>query len=265
MNLHLFRDFPDEVSVVIPTLNSARHIDIILEFYREQNVPVTVLVDRRSHDNTFRVAREHCPNVRWIRNPGTVVEDLMRSVIHASGARWILRVDDDELPSSSLLDFVGQAILNPDLPAFGFLRFQCALSPAGSLLWDRQVSPFVHQQWRLFQPSQVTPCPTLHTSGFLCAMSDSEATAPPEASMVHLDWAVRTYKERRMKVARYDAHTANAGSKWRAFYLHEEQDPACREFEELDYPEFRTAAREIAARFSNLCLEAGQYQYAALA
>ena len=72
--------------------------------------------------------------------------------------------------------------------------------------------------------------------------------------MIHLDWAVHTYEERKAKIERYDAHTANAGSKWRHFYVYEEDPHAKKRFEIFDLPEFDTVTRNLRGRFPELCI-----------
>src|ERR1043165_4776505 len=47
----------DELTIVVPTLNSGRYLDIPLSFYEENQIPVTVFVDGRSEDDTLAVAQ----------------------------------------------------------------------------------------------------------------------------------------------------------------------------------------------------------------
>ena len=54
------------LSIVIPTINSARYIDIVLGFYLRHQIPVTVLVDNRSCDETFAIAKSLVPDTRLI-------------------------------------------------------------------------------------------------------------------------------------------------------------------------------------------------------
>ncbi len=94
----------------------------------------------------------------------------------------------------------------------------------------------------------------LHTPGFVWDGSDKNSQAPSTASMIHLDWAVHTYDERKRKMERYDAHIPNAGTRWRSYYLYEEQESFGENFAELRLPEFGKTCAEISRRFQDLCL-----------
>jgi len=249
-------EFTEDLSIVIPTINSSRYIDIILEFYRDHGIPVIVFVDDRSVDDTFAIAKRVAQNILSVSNPGAfVAEGLIERMSQACRTKWTLRIDDDELPSLALMKFVREAITHEDIDTYNFPRHQCAVSRTGKLLSHRDLSPLDHRQWRLYQPAKVRFIHGVHTPGFSLDQDLRVEAAPSEASMIHLDWAVHTYDERRRKVERYDAHTENAGTKWRAFYLYEEQGASGNRFTELALPEFRKTTLEIARRFENLYVE----------
>ena len=241
------------MSIIIPTLNSSRYIDIILSFYRRHEVPVIVFVDDRSVDDTLSIVRRCVDDIRLIHNPGTVVEDLVPLMAKACGTKWVLRIDDDELPSLALLRFVEEVVEQDAIAVYGFPRYQCAVSRDGRLMTHREISPIMCRQWRLFQPGQVHFRGSLHSSG-LQHENQRDVAAPDLASHVHLDWAVHSSRERAQKLARYDAHTQNEGTKWRDFYLYEEGVTADA-FVELALPEFDETVREIAERLGELCVE----------
>src|SRR5664279_598339 len=44
------------IKIIMPTINSARYIDIILSYYRDMNIPVTVFVDSKTTDETAAIA-----------------------------------------------------------------------------------------------------------------------------------------------------------------------------------------------------------------
>ena len=241
------------LSIVIPTINSARYIDIVLAFYQRHQIPVSVLVDDRSRDETFAVASRLVPDTRLIRNPGSIVEDLIPLIAQMFATQWILRIDDDELPTLAMMQFVEEAIGHNEVAVFGFLRHQCAISRAAGLLHARGVSTSLHRQWRLFQPTRVTFHNSLHTPGLLA--DGIYESGPASASLIHLDWAVHTLAERREKLEFYDAHTPGEGTKWRAYYLYEEAGIAEQEFAELSLSEFTQASLAVAERFPDLCVE----------
>lgn len=245
-------EISNDLTIVVLTINSEQSIDIILEFYREHGISITLFVDDRSVDRTFVTAKRFPINVVSISNPGTfVAEGLIEEMSRACRTKWMLRIDDDELPTLAMMEFVRETVQSQEVDACGFLRQQCAVSRSGKLLRDPDCSPFDHRQWRLYQPAKVGFVGGVHTPGIAW---DKGMTAPAEASLIHLDWALHTYEERRQKVERYDAHTPNAGTKWRSFYLYEEEPSARRRFAELPSPEFDETCRKISKRFEHLCI-----------
>jgi hypothetical protein len=247
-----FEGAENDLSIVVPTINSSDYIDIVLGFYRQHQIPVTVFVDDRSSDGTYALIQRLGPDIRLIRNPGNVVEDLLPLIAEMCPTRWILRIDDDELPTLAMMQFVQEVIRCGEIAVYGFPRHQCAISPGAGLLSATQYSPTLHGQWRLFQPAQVTFQNSLHSSGL--SYDGKRQAAPEPASLIHLDWAFHSYAERLRKVEFYDAHTPGGGTRWRPFYLYEEADLAEQRFAELALPEFARPRAEIAQRFPDLCV-----------
>ena len=245
-----------DLTIAIATIDSARYIDLMLCYYREQGLAVTVFVDARSIDDTWNKTRKLVPDAVSISNPGDfIAEGLIEEMSGACRTKWLLRIDDDELPSLAMMDFVRNAVRTDAPDVYAFPRQQCAVSRKGALLSHRMVSPLDHRQWRLYQPAMMQYARGLHTPGIAWDGQARAITAPLEASLIHLDWALHSYDERRRKVERYDAHTPNAGTKWRSYYLYEEEPFSPGTFSESPWPEFRPTALEISQRFPELCLE----------
>jgi glycosyltransferase involved in cell wall biosynthesis len=242
-----------ELTVAIPTINSARYLDIILGFYQANGIPVTVFVDDQTADDTFKVAASLGANTVWLPNArGLFAEALVEQISERCSTPWILRIDDDELPTIEMLAFVRQAIRGAESTVYGFRRYQCAVSRTGQVLRSRTVSPQEHTQWRLYQPKRMKYVPKIHSPGFI--WEGEGTTAPASSSLIHLDWALHSYEERCHKIARYSNHGPNEGTRWRSFYLYEEQ-PGGDAFSELGLPEFEKIGLQIAGRFPKLCLE----------
>lgn len=244
----------NELTIVIPTINSARYLDIILSFYRDHGFVVTVFVDSRTADDTVALAKRFTETV-VISTPAAFAEELIRPMSYLCKTPWILRLDDDELPTLAMMEFVRQCVQRADSPVHGFQRHQCAVSRDGRLLSHAEVSPYNHRQWRLFQPDQVKFAPELHTPGFEWEGMGGDG-GPPEISMIHLDWALHTYEERRRKVDRYEAFNAEGrgAPQSYAYYLYEDQSWPNDRFRELAFPEFDRTCLEITDRFKELCV-----------
>ena len=246
----------NDLTVIIPTINSGRYLDIILGFYRDQGIPVTVFVDNASVDDTLMVAERFATKVFSIANPRrNVAETMIEPSSRLCSTRWVLRMDDDELPSSAMMTFVRAALSEKRVEVCAFERHQCAVSTRGTLLRHRNVSPTEHRQWRLYQPAKVKYTHRIHTPTFKWD-PESGRTANPEASMIHLDWAVHSYEERRRKVELYDEQTPNGGTRWRSYYLYEEQPSSRESFEEMALPEFDQVCRQLSLRFAQFCVKA---------
>lgn len=241
------------LTVAIPTINSARYLDVLLGFYRAHGIPVTVFVDERTTDDSFSVAASLGADTVWLSNArGSVVEALVEPISKRCPTPWMLRIDDDELPTMEMLAFVRRAIRSTESAVYGFPRYQCAVSRTGQLLRSRTVSPEDCVQWRLYQPQRMKFLAKIHSPGF--TWEGEGICAPVSASLIHLDWALHSREERCSKIERYDRYAPNEGTRWRAFYLYEEQ-PDGGVFSELGLPEFQETGRQIAARFPELSVE----------
>lgn len=242
-----------DLTVIVPTINSARYIDIILDYYRDElDIPVTLFIDSKTVDETPQLAAERAANVIPIQNRATRVGEIIEAMSMACTTPWILRIDDDELPSRAMIEFVARAIRSDHADVYGFSRNQCLVSPGCGLLHDPKST---HIQWRLYRKDRMKYISAGHTPGFqMHGLRTLEA--PTDARMIHLDWALHSYDERRNKIARYDSHTANHGSIWRHYYLYEDY-PDTR-FQALHVPEFDETCRRISQRFPHLIRDAAR-------
>ncbi len=239
----------DTLSVVVPTRDSAGHIDVFLAYYRANDIPVHLFVDARTSDATAAIGRRHGAAVTIFRMQGAVVEEAIEAISKQAAGRWVLRIDDDELPSLAMMAFVRRAVATGDCPNYAFPRFQCGIGNDRSLLRNLAFSPLVHRQPRLYRKDAVEYTPSIHTPGFVRSDSSAAANAPISAFMIHLDWTVHSVEWRTRKIEQYDAVEPNGGSQWRDFYLIEENALAQLYFEALPTAEFVPVARALAARF----------------
>jgi glycosyltransferase involved in cell wall biosynthesis len=250
-------DLGDDLTVIIPTMNSGKYIDIILRFYEDHGIPVTVFVDDRSVDDTLAIVKRAGTKAVLISNPAPpFVESLIEPMSRLCLTKWLLRLDDDELPTLAMMEFIRDSLRESDLLVQGFHRHECAVSCNGRLLSHSQVSPYEHRQWRFYQTDKVRFAAKLHTPGFEWEGMGGDG-APPEVPMIHLDWALHSYEERRRKVKRYEAHcgTDRPSTGAYLYYLYEDQPWSKDCFQNLDYPEFEKPCLEISRRFRNLCVD----------
>jgi hypothetical protein len=242
------------LTILIPTWNSGEYLDVFLSYYTDVlQVPVTVVVDSKTNDNTKSVAKRWAADVWDVHNPASRVGEIIETFSRACRTPWILRMDDDELPSSALIDFARRTIVNDDCDAVNFLRYECGVAQEGTLLRHLGFDPAEQRQWRLYRRDRVQYITAGHTPGFRldglrCGQADDDAF------IVHLDWAVHSRERRKNKKARYDAHTPGHGNSIPGLILYEDDPDHRAKFAPLEAPEFQETGRRLAKRFPNFCV-----------
>lgn len=239
-------------SILIPTWNGARRLEIVLRYYAEINITPSLIIDNKTEDRTTEVARKyHCPYV-VSPNPTYRAQHIIAQGARALSSSWALRMDDDEVPTHGMMNYIEQLMRAPELTSdtvVGFPRFQCTIRNRAIVTSTRHTS-VEHRQWRLFRPDSVRFTDRGHTPGFEVA-GMRQLPAPDVAAMLHFDWVVRTPEERLEKIRRYDAHTANHGSQWSDYYLADTLQGFESELAPFDAPELRKFATELAREFQS--------------
>src|SRR5918996_379642 len=93
-------------TVMVPTINSARWIHHLHHYYVRIGVDPLYCIDSRTRDGTAEVLSHE--GARWVMvaSEHPRVESLIKSFQNIVSTPWILRVDDDECPSQSLMEWV---------------------------------------------------------------------------------------------------------------------------------------------------------------
>jgi glycosyltransferase involved in cell wall biosynthesis len=239
------------VSIVIPTKNSAGYIDIILRHYSRMGLHVTTFVDDSSTDNTLTVCRAHSEHVETISNPVGRTETMIQEISERSHSDWILRFDDDELPTSFMIETALNLSKGMTERQYAFRLVHCLLdrSDQFSALRAFERPPGgPHDQWRLYNRRAIEFTSAIHTPGIKVK---NGTIVSPDIFFLHLQWVVRNYEERLQKVASYDRQASNAGSGWRLYYLIEDNSEAWRTSYPVHLPEFLIVEKELSDRFPN--------------
>ena len=237
----------DELSIIVPTVRSEKYLDLILDYYENYAVEVVVFVDSKSSERVREIVAQRNFRSINVHNDSTRVGEIIELISHSVSGKWILRIDDDELPSGSLMNFVYEAVRRDEADVYGLIRHQCTVANDGKLLRSNSVSAHSHRQWRLYKRETVIYRTDGHTPGFYLENLNA-VPAPDEACLIHLDWALHSYEERRSKVEAYDIHTPGHGEIFRDYYLPEESGESIPNLRRLYLEEFDTLARQIAER-----------------
>src|SRR5262249_18371840 len=150
-------------------------------------------VDRRTTDGTREVICKMKKEFVEVSGRWPRVESLLADIVSKIDSQWILRFDDDELPSPGLLDFVDRAGAEAPDVVWGFPRVHCRLAPTTDELQYSQFLPLGplagrDLQWRLFSKNGARFDDRLHSSGIV---SKEARPAPPNAVIFHFDWVLR--------------------------------------------------------------------------
>jgi hypothetical protein len=94
-----------KLSLCIATKDSAEYIEKLLRVGRSFADEVVVAVDASSNDLTQRICYENADRVFSVESPG-YVERILPWLNEQCKGDWILRLDDDELPSVGLIDIL---------------------------------------------------------------------------------------------------------------------------------------------------------------
>ena len=238
------------VTVIIPTMNSAGHLDITLGYYRRMGVSPVIFVDAKSTDDTFGVASRSCEHVHLTDNPGEWVECMIEHISRSVATEWVLRIDDDELPSRAILEMCGAGLSGVAQPIVSFPRRNCGLTRCRQFAFDGRSDE--DRQFRLYRVNEVQYSTAIHTPALI--IERSVKMVNPHF-LIHFDWAVHSYEERKSKVDRYNRVGGfMAGDRFRKGILFEDDSELAGARVVLDAPEFMPVAEALANRFPKSCM-----------
>lgn len=194
----------------IPTRDSARWIGNVIDFYSSRGLSPFIVIDKRTQDNTREIVaskgieyKEFCPRSDYPE------AGMLEFAAQNANSDWILRLDDDELPSQFLLDFVSSVGIKS--------KNQCYYIERRELSWDNgrvvySRSPgkyplpdypqYLQPMARLFHVDRVEYLEEVHTTGL--QNLKLYGFAPPQAFIVHLNCLVHDFNMRLNKILAYE-------------------------------------------------------------
>ncbi|MGI0490149.1 hypothetical protein ACN4EK_32735 [Pantanalinema rosaneae CENA516] len=102
-----------DVTAIILTKDSAPHIGILLDQYERLGIAPRALVDSKTTDDTFAICHSAGVRTEIVENSVGRVGPLIGKVADLCDTGWILRFDDDELPSRQMLGATHALAPNP--------------------------------------------------------------------------------------------------------------------------------------------------------
>ncbi len=209
----------NNVSVIVPTLNSEKYIRRLIEILLINFSDIIIGVDTKSSDDTLKIVKEYPVKLIHIDNKSGYAENgVIKILAEQCSNKWILRLDDDELISNQLIEFIGNSLKTLNVSCVGFHRKWCRINQS-QLEWMALPDYSYDWQWRLFKKDQVNFINDIHTPGYFF---DTSKCAPIEACIFHLDWIYHTYQERKEKINRYESIKLGGGESVRHYYLYED-------------------------------------------
>lgn len=245
--------------IVIPTRDSARWIAFFLKAYRNIGVEPLYMVDTRSADNTAQILQSMQAHMEFVTPLFDRVESMLSCVPQFVEQDWVIRFDDDEMPSKALIEWLDVNISSFTRPVVALSRRDCVLVD-NQLFYSRlkdyyflESHPcYLDPQWRAFKHREVIYNDAIHTPGFI--VDSDHQLAPQEAYFVHLDWILRSYEERLAKLESYEKQTKGAGRNFAHFYLPESHHPPDLRLTALETDEFGLLAQSVTAPNPNQAL-----------
>lgn len=211
-----------EVTIAVPTINSSAWIKDLAEYYFSHGCNPVFLVDSRTSDNTIDKLVECGGRVVRLRIGPPYVEGMISRIKEFVSTPWVLRVDDDEVPSEALIAYLKRFAPNAEERIVSVVRRWLRFTGDNTLVysslrsWDWERSQHGEdRQFRLFDSGKVEYVDTIHTPGLHV---DRVIAAPVECCLYHFDWILRSEARRIEKMRRYDLQTPGAGSSMLKFY-----------------------------------------------
>jgi hypothetical protein len=235
---------------VVITKNSARWFGVILDHYRLLGIEPLIILDDTSEDQTEMVLRDKGVSYVKAHSEAPRVEALVQSIPVLVQSDWVIRLDDDELPTEWLCKWANMLAYRAGMAVFGFQRRWIRLRPDGQLDYSNHpliMSPegVLDTQWRMFRPDAIRFRSDIHTPGFY--VPKGSPIAPHKAFIAHFSWLVRSAQECRRQVDDYDGQQPLAGTRFHPIKVWEDVDERDHRFAPMERQEFDKTAAALAS------------------
>jgi hypothetical protein len=206
------------------------------------------LLDARTNDDSRAILRREGAEFVEVAAEHDRGEDVLWRGAGAADTEWLLRIDDDEMPSAALIRWIEQEGVHRAEPVIYLSCRQIwhgGYSRLEGFYFNHGRPDFLMPQPRLFRPDRIRYTNALHTAGIEV---DDAGWAPDTAFFLHFDWLVRDLPARLAKLARYEAQRPGGGRDFVHFSAPELQDWERLRITPLETDEFRPLLEDIATQ-----------------
>jgi hypothetical protein len=176
------------VTLAVRATNCEKRLRAVIDFYREDGLCPIVIVDRRAPEAVREMLFESATEYIQLYEDDGGEDAVLAEIASRIGTPWVLLLEDDELPTPGLLDFVDEALLYPDPLVWGF--------PRARLRYDEATGDLQYSQFVLFEPGAKGNVDwRLFTTAGLLAR-DQRRIAHRHAVILDFAWICRSLSER---------------------------------------------------------------------
>lgn len=235
----------------IPTRDSSAYIGVFLKYYRMCGIEPYYVVDGRSSDRTIQLLADMHADFHVMTPENAFgVTEMLQTACHVTGADWLLRMDDDEFPSRTMLGFVwgftDQAPLD-NREVYLFSREWLVERQDGHMFFraPRIVSgPYYDTQRRLIRNADLIFDHSIHTVGV--ETNHLVQKFPPLGSfIVHFDPILKSTSVKLAKMRRYDQIARGTAWQFADLYLPEVYGQANFLYHDYSLDEFRALIADL--------------------
>lgn len=193
------------LSLCILTKNSASYIENLLRGATAFADEIVVAVDSSSTDATETICRKYADRLFSVESVG-IIERAQKWMYAQCTGDWILRLDDDELPSAGFVRALPRLLQDKEITHYWLPR-RWMIGGDSKWIAERPWWPDWHN--RLFRniPSIVRASDQVHTIPQV--LGDSRFFS--DGCIYHMDLVYHTEEERQQKVARYERISTGKG------------------------------------------------------
>lgn len=197
-------------SIFIPTRDSEGHIIQFLREYRKLGVEPLYIVDSRTRDRTRQLL--HSNQARFLEFEPT--GDYPEAGMIEFGAKncntdWVLRIDDDEFFSKSLLEWINNRGVYSNNQSWKISRRE-VFRVDSQFVFNRSIARyddpsnpfFLNAQARFFNVNRVEFINQVHTPGI--HNSHFFSFVPETAFIIHTNCLLMSFSERLSKLLKYE-------------------------------------------------------------